>query len=65
MLLSTPRFPILTLDEAKLTPALGYLFHRKWIDPYESLVSILEIREGKFVVGEGACAFDGTGHRPL
>ena len=41
MLLSPPRFPILMLDEAKLTPALGYLFHRKWLDPYESLVSIL------------------------
>ncbi|WP_454742758.1 hypothetical protein [Cupriavidus necator] len=41
VLLSPPRFPILTLDEAKLTPALGYLFDRKWIDPYESLVSVL------------------------
>lgn len=41
MLLSPPRFPILTLDEAKLSPALGYLFQRKWIEPYESLVSIL------------------------
>ena len=35
------RFPILTLDEAKLTPALGYVFDKKWIDPRESLVSIL------------------------
>lgn len=41
MLLSPPRFPILTLDEARLTPALGYLFRRRWIDPYESLVSVL------------------------
>ena len=36
-----PRFPILTLDEGRLTPALGYLFNKKWIEPYESLVSIL------------------------
>lgn len=36
-----PRFPILTLDEAKLTPALGYVFDKKWIEPWESLVSIL------------------------
>lgn len=36
-----PRFPILTLDEAMLTPALGYVFDKKWIEPWESLVSIL------------------------
>ena len=40
-LLQAPRFPILSLDERKLTPALGYVFHRKWLDPCESLVSIL------------------------
>jgi hypothetical protein len=40
-LLRPPSFPILTLDESRLTPALGYIFHRKWIAPYESLVSIL------------------------
>jgi hypothetical protein len=34
-------FPILTLDERKLTPALGYIFHAKWLDPCESLISIL------------------------
>ena len=34
-------FPILTLDESKLAPALGYLFYSKWLDPYESLISIL------------------------
>jgi len=39
--LKAPRFPILTVDERKLTPALGYLFNRKWLDPWESLVSIL------------------------
>jgi hypothetical protein len=32
-------FPILTLDESKLAPALGYLFYSKWLDPYESLIS--------------------------
>ncbi|WP_438397103.1 hypothetical protein [Caballeronia sp. DA-9] len=35
------RFPILSLDERKLTPALGYAFSTKWLDPCESLVSIL------------------------
>lgn len=40
-LLKAPRFPILTVDERKLTPALGYVFNRKWLDPCESLVSIL------------------------
>jgi hypothetical protein len=40
-LLRAPRFPILTLDERKLTPALGYVFSKKWLDPCESLVSIL------------------------
>ncbi len=40
-LLQAPRFPILTLDERKLTPSLGYVFSRKWLDPCESLVSIL------------------------
>jgi hypothetical protein len=34
-------FPILTLDESKLAPALGYHFNSKWLDPYESLISIL------------------------
>jgi hypothetical protein len=39
--LSPPSFPILTLDERRLTPSLGYIFNRKWLDPYESLISIL------------------------
>lgn len=34
-------FPILTLDEAKPTPALGYLFNKRWVEPCESLISIL------------------------
>jgi len=39
--LTRPSFPILTLDEGRLTPSLGYLFNQRWIEPYESLVSIL------------------------
>jgi hypothetical protein len=39
--LTRPSFPILTLDEGRLTPSLGYLFNRRWVEPYESLVSIL------------------------
>ncbi|WP_181159082.1 hypothetical protein [Burkholderia ambifaria] len=34
-------FPILTLDEQALTPSLGYIFNKRWLDPCESLVSIL------------------------
>jgi hypothetical protein len=34
-------FPILTLDDSQLAPALGYHFESKWLDPYESLLSIL------------------------
>src|SRR5260370_458197 len=41
MTLTEPRFPILTLEEVSLTPAPGYLFDRKWLYPYESLISIL------------------------
>lgn len=37
----TSEFPILTLDGAKLTPALGYLFNKGWVEPCESLISIL------------------------
>ncbi|MGF6872811.1 hypothetical protein [Paraburkholderia sp. MM5477-R1] len=36
-----PAFPILTLDESRLTPALGYVFRRSWLYPHESLISIL------------------------
>ena len=41
MTLTERRFPILTLEEGSLTPALGYLFDRNWLYPYESLISIL------------------------
>lgn len=33
--------PILVFDERRLTPSFGYVFHRKWVDPEESIVSIL------------------------
>jgi hypothetical protein len=33
--------PILALDEQAIRPPLGYWFDRRWIDPYESLVTIL------------------------
>jgi len=36
-----PRFPILSLDERRLTPALGYIFDARWLLPGESIVSIL------------------------
>lgn len=35
------QFPILTLDEQRLTSSLGYIFDKRWLDPCESLVSIL------------------------
>ncbi len=40
-LLREPAFPILTLDESRLTPALGYVFRKGWLYPHESLISIL------------------------
>ncbi len=39
-LLREPAFPILTLDESRLTPALGYVFRKGWLYPHESLISI-------------------------
>jgi hypothetical protein len=33
--------PILTFEEAQLSPSFGYVFDRKWLDPHESIVSIL------------------------
>ena len=39
--LIAPRFPILTLDERRLTPALGFIFDARWLLPGESIVSIL------------------------
>ncbi|MGF6507921.1 hypothetical protein [Paraburkholderia sp. 32] len=39
--LRAPSFPILTLDERRLTPSLGYVFNRKWLHPCESLISIV------------------------
>ncbi len=34
-------FPILTFDVTKLNPSFGYVFDARWLDPYESVVSIL------------------------
>jgi hypothetical protein len=39
--LVAPRFPILSLDERRLTPALGFIFDARWLLPGESIVSIL------------------------
>jgi hypothetical protein len=33
--------PILVLNNQMLSPRLGYFFDQRWIDPFESLVSIL------------------------
>lgn len=33
--------PILVINDQLLSPRLGYFFDRRWIDPFESLVSIL------------------------
>ena len=33
--------PILMFDEHRLSPSFGYVFDRRWLDPYESIVSIL------------------------
>jgi hypothetical protein len=33
--------PILTFDEATLSPSLGYVFDRRCVEPFESVVSIL------------------------
>jgi hypothetical protein len=39
--LIAPRFPILNLDERRLTPALGFVFDARWLLPGESIISIL------------------------
>ena len=33
--------PILTFDERVLSPRFGYVFHRRWLQPYESIVGLL------------------------
>ena len=33
--------PILTFDERALSPRFGYVFQRRWLQPYESVVSML------------------------
>jgi len=39
--MTLPFLPILTFDERRLSPSFGYLFDRRWLDPHESIVSIL------------------------
>lgn len=34
-------FPILTFEETNLAPSFGYVFDPRWLDPYESLLSML------------------------
>jgi hypothetical protein len=36
-----PSLPILTLDERVLSPRFGYVFHARWLEPYESIVGML------------------------
>jgi hypothetical protein len=33
--------PILTMDERLLSPRFGYVFQRRWLDPYESILGML------------------------
>lgn len=33
--------PILTFDKRKLTPSFGYCFDARWVEPFESIVSVL------------------------
>ena len=33
--------PILMFNQEALSPRFGYVFHRRWLQPYESLVGIL------------------------
>ena len=33
--------PILLFDERVLSPRFGYVFHRRWLDPFESIVGML------------------------
>ena len=51
-------FPILTFDEARLAPGWGYVFDPAWLDPYESLVSML----WKLAVMNGLAGHQVVGH---
>ena len=39
--METKSLPIMLFDERTLTPSFGYLFDPKWLNPFESIVSIL------------------------
>ena len=32
--------PILTFDEARLSPSHGYIFNRRWLCPHETILGI-------------------------
>lgn len=36
-----PHLPIMVFDQDKLSPSLGYIFDPTWLDPCESLLSML------------------------
>jgi hypothetical protein len=38
--METAGLPIMVFDDRTLTPSLGYVFDRRWLDPFESIVSI-------------------------
>ena len=33
--------PIMMFDQDTLSPRFGYVFHRRWVQPYESVVGLL------------------------
>ena len=33
--------PILTFDERVLSPRFGFVFQRRWLQPYETIVGVL------------------------
>lgn len=39
--METKSLPIMLFNERALTPSFGYVFDQKWLDPFESIVSIL------------------------
>jgi TniQ len=41
LVVKAARLPILVFDERRLTPSFGYVFNPKWVEPHESIVSIL------------------------
>ena len=51
--------PIMMFDERKLTPSFGYVFNPKWLDPEESIVSILwKLARMNYAIGCRDCRTD-------